>query len=395
MKLLWVVMICQALFSIALRGSRPIVSLYADILGASPLFIGFLVSSFAFLPMLFAIKAGKWLDRYGAKQITLIGTTGMLVSLILPVLLPTLPVLFLNQLIIGISHICVLVSLQKTVGNLPGERDRVVAGFSIAGSLGEFLGPITTGVLFEQMGFRWTFSTMVVTVIIAGIVSTALPKNTQTSFDSSSGQQKQKRSGRDTWLMLRQINLRKALIISGLVLYSKDLFIGYFPVYGNSVGLTPSQIGLVISLSSGMAVVIRLLQFRLVHLFGRGHVMTVTLIISGISFLLIPTTEMISVLILFSMMLGAGLGLGQPLSLVYTMNVSQPERQGEVLGLRLTFNRASQFIAPFIFGAIGQVAGIAPVFLLSGTILFFGSYFTRIRENDGTTKEIQNNSQYF
>jgi MFS family permease len=381
MRLMWVVLIGQALYSIALRGSRPIVSLYADMIGASPLLIGLLVSSFALLPMLFAIQAGKWLDRYGAKRMSLIGSAGMLVALLLPVMFPLLPVLFLNQVIIGISQVCVLISLQKTIGNLPGNRDQLIAAFSIAGSCGEFIGPLFTGFLFEQAGFQWTFTVMVFIVVFAAAIITFLPsRGTSNVPGEDAGESGQEAKKSSTFGMLKQVNLRKALIISGLVLYSKDLFVGYFPVYGNSIGLSPSQIGLVISLVAGMAVVVRLLQFHLVKRFGRGLVLFSTLIISGIAFLSIPTTTVLPILMLMALLLGAGLGLGQPLSIVYTLNVSPKERHGEVLGLRLTFNRTSQFIAPFIFGAIGQVAGIAPVFLISGGVLLVGAFFTRMKE---------------
>lgn len=362
MRLLWVVVICQVFFSTALRGTIPIVSLYADILGASPQIIGLLISSFAILPMLFAIRAGKWVDHYGTKKMVLIGGIGMFISLILPVLFPILPVLFLNQLIIGISQVCVVVSLQKTVGGLPGDPDRLIAIYTLAGAFGEFLGPLITGFLFDEMGVRWTFSAMALAVVLGLIVCTKLTKGISTNKKISAGKQKQ--PANQTWRMLGQGNLRKALIISGLVLYSKDIFIAYFPVYGNGVGISPSQIGIIISLLSATAMVVRLMQFRLVHQFGRGQIIMTTLIISGIAYLLLPTTGLFSVLILLSIMLGAGLGLGQPLSLVYTMNVSPSERKGEVLGLRLTFNRASQFIAPFIFGAIGTVGGLSTLFVV-------------------------------
>src|SRR5690625_5235967 len=100
-SLLLLIMLCQTLFLLVLRGSRPIVSLYANFLGASPLLIGLLVSSFAFLPMLFAIQTGKWLDYYGAKRIILIGVIGIILSSLFLIWSPTLPMLFFNQTIIG------------------------------------------------------------------------------------------------------------------------------------------------------------------------------------------------------------------------------------------------------------------------------------------------------
>jgi hypothetical protein len=77
--------------------------------------------------------------------------------------------------------------------------------------------------------------------------------------------------------------------------------------------------------------------------------------------------------------------LGQPLSLVYALNVSPQDRQGEVLGMRLTFNRGSQFIAPFLFGGIGGLAGLAPIFWVSGAIILTGAFFTRMSDNEART----------
>lgn len=377
MPLFWSIILCQILFSIALRGSRPIVTLYADMLGASPLIIGLLIASFSLLPMIVAIKMGKWLDNYGAKRLIIIGGIGMFIALFLPILSPNLIGLFANQLLIGIGHVCVLISLQKTMGNLEGNRDKLIAYFSIAGAIGEFIGPLLTGVIFEQTGLRWTFFIMVAAVAVGLILIIFARAINDVNLNIAS-----RRSNSGTWKMLKQVNLRKALIISGLVLYSKDLFVGYFPVYGNNIGLSPSEIGLVVSLLSGVAVFVRFFQYNLVNWFGRGLVLLVTLIISGVAFIFIPLTESLIVLMLLSSILGVGLGLGQPLSIIYTLNVSPTDRHGEVLGLRLTFNRGSQFVAPFIFGGIGQLGGIVLSFLISGGVLIIGAYLTRMKGNE-------------
>jgi len=94
---------------------------------------------------------------------------------------------------------------------------------------------------------------------------------------------------------------------------------------------------------------------------------------------LIPGTANIIFLAVLSGLLGIGLGLGQPLSLVYALDLTPPESHGGALGLRITFNRLSQFVAPFLLGGIGGIAGVVPVFWFSGGILFFSSYFTHIK----------------
>ncbi|MDN4075424.1 MFS transporter [Fictibacillus terranigra] len=371
-------LIIQTLYSIAVQSTRPIVSLFADSQGVSVAVIGFLVSAYAFFPMLFAVKAGKWLDVYGARHMCLLGSMGMLLSLIIPIMVPVFASLFFSQLLMGFSQICCLVSLQKTVGNLPGNRDNLITIFSLTGSLGELIGPLASGFGYEYFGFRFTFAIAAVLVGLVFLSCLLVPKEFWKSAAASG--MKKTSDKTSSWKMLEHVNLRKALIISGLVLYSKDLFVAYFPVLGTEVGMNASSIGIILSLVAGSSIGVRLIQFRLLHIFGRAQILTATLVISGLSFMSLNLSSWPVIFGLIAVFLGIGLGLGQPLSLTYAMNVSPLDKQGEVLGLRLTFNRFSQFVSPFFFGAVGRMAGVSAIFLVSGVVLLLGAWFTRMRQ---------------
>jgi MFS family permease len=374
--ILYYFLIMQTLHSIALQGTRPIVSIAADSQGASVAIIGLLVSAFAFFPMLLAVKAGKWLDIYGGRRVCFLGSMGMLVAMLIPIFYQSIAALFISQLLMGFCQICALVSLQKTVGNLPGNRDKLIALFSLTGSLGEFIGPLATGFGYDHYGVRFTFTISAIFISVSMLICLLIPV---ASWRSGAAAGAGKTEEKSSWAMLKNTNLRKALIISGLVLYSKDLFVAYFPILGTETGMTASGIGTILSLTASASIVIRILQFRLVQTFGRGKVLTATLVISGISFMCFQLSSWPFLFGIIAIFLGVGLGLGQPLSLVYAMNISPLERQGEVLGMRLTFNRFSQFISPFFFGAVGRMAGVSVIFLVSGGVLLLGAFFTRMR----------------
>ncbi len=76
-------------------------------------------------------------------------------------------------------------------------------------------------------------------------------------------------------------------------------------------------------------------------------------------------------------LLGLGLGCGQPLSTMLTYARAPQGRSGEALGLRLTVNHFSHVVVPMVFGAIGAVFGLAPVFWANGAFLALGGYFSR------------------
>ncbi|MFD1414488.1 MFS transporter [Oceanobacillus jeddahense] len=374
------------LVTIVLNGTRPVVSLYADAVGASVAEIGMLVSAYAFLPMLLAIKIGKILDRIGSKKLTLYGVIGMIISVSAPILFPSYYALLFTQLIMGCSVICCLISMQKTIGNLNGNRDKLIASFTLFGSIGELIGPIKFSFLYEHFGIRYTFGFGIILLLIIVCILMILPK----SFWGKPEKSKPSETT-NTLLLLKNKNLLKAIIVSGLVISSKDLFVAYFPVYGTSVGLRPSTIGMILSICAAAAVLIRLLQFQLVLYFGRGILISATLLFSAVSFILIPLFSNVYALLLISILLGLGLGLGQPLSLVYAMNVSEPRRHGEVLGLRLTFNRVSQFLSPFLFGGFGSALGISSLFFFIGIFMFTGTFFTRLKEDEPSSEKKDEN----
>ncbi len=284
--------------------------------------------------MLLAIKIGKVLDRIGAKKLTSFGTIGMIISVSIPMFFPSYYALLFTQLGMGCSVICCLISMQKTIGNLDGNRDKLIALFVLMGSVGELIGPMQSSFIYELLGIKSAFGVSVAVLLFVICIVIMLPKSFWGKLEASKTVDVD-----STFSLLKNRNLLKAMIISGLVLSSKDLFVAYFPVMGTNIGLRPSTIGIIISVCAASAVFIRLLQFPLVHRFGRGKVLTVTLLISAVSFTLIPLFSEIYVLLIISVLLGLGLGLGQPLSLVYAMNVSESKRHGAVIFTGTFFTR--------------------------------------------------------
>lgn len=388
--LLYILLLSITLFSIALQGMRPIISIYTHSLTGSPMIIGLVVGSYALFPMLLAVFVGKWLDGIGAYRMSLIGGIGIFAAFIIPVLYPSLPALFISQALNGFSQLCMLLSFQKTVGNMPGDRDYLMMMLSLTGSLGDLIGPLLTGFTYEYWGFQRTAAFLSVFVFIAIALGLTAGKKGW-KFGNAVGSRHQKlMEVLSSFHILRHATLRKAIIAGGIVLYSKDLFVAYFPIYGLHLGLTPSFIGIIISAMALASVFVRLIQVWLVRTYGRGLVLLSTLVLAGIVFVLIPFFDHVFVLLCLAVLLGFGLGLGQPISMVYVMKITPKEQQGQVLGLRLTFNRGAQYFAPMLFGLIGSAGGILSIFWASGVLLLFSSWATKLpfRDDDTVTTQL-------
>ncbi|WP_275983666.1 MFS transporter [Paenibacillus hamazuiensis] len=362
-------------FTTMMSITRPLVTLAASQLGAGAFEVGLLTAAYAFLPLLFAIYAGKLADKAGDKPPLIIGTIGAAVGLIIPYLAPSMLSLYVSQIVTGIAHILIMISLQNVLGHAAAEhnRDRYFSMFSMFVSVGGFVGPAAGGYLAETVSYSHAFLTASAIGILPILFSFFIPAGRKGTVkeDKTDGT----RSG--TLTLLKNPTIRKALASSALVLYSRDIFIAYYPLFAAKLGHTESQIGWIIALQGLAMVAVRLFLARLVDMFERRWVLLASIMLAGVSFLLFPLAGDLVIFAILSSVMGIGLGCGQPLSMTTTYNASPKSKTGEVLGLRLAINRLSQLIAPLIFGLIGAWGGIAFVFYFSGLFLVGGALFTR------------------
>ncbi len=187
--------------------------------------------------------------------------------------------------------------------------------------------------------------------------------------------------------LLKEAPLRRTLIMSGVALTGIELFSFYMPVYGQSIGLSASRIGLVLSAYAAAAFVVRLLMQELAKRFTEAGVLTGSLFIATATYALFPFLSGVPMLVLTAFLLGLGLGSAQPLTIMLTYHHAPPGRSGEALGMRLTVNKITQISIPLVFGGIGAVFGLAPVFWANAAFLLAGGIVSvkDLREDRGSS----------
>lgn len=235
-------------------------------------------------------------------------------------------------------------------------------------SISQFVGPIIGGYLAEYTSYSFAFFVSAIIGVVPIIIAFGVPILTVEKENTPI-----KKEG-NIFTLLKIPLLRKALISSALVLYSRDIFVAYFPLYASSLHISESSIGWIIGIQGLAMVPVRFFLARLSMLIGRERLLLISILVAGISFFCIPFTSSVILLKLLAALMGAGLGFGQPLSMTTMYNSSPKSKTGEVLGLRLATNRISQLSAPILFGIIGSSAGLLSVFIVSGVFLVGGAF---------------------
>ncbi|MDQ6618916.1 MAG: MFS transporter [Pseudomonadota bacterium] len=357
---------------IAVKGSKMLVALHALELNAGPLAIGLLVAMYALFPMQLAIYAGRVCDRRGVRLPMAVGSVGVAAGLIMPILWSHIGALYVSAVVIGCSTLFYQVSAQYTVGAIAEGtgRTRDFSLYSLGGSISGFLGPLLVGYAMEGAGKLATYAVLAAIAIIPAVVLTLLRHRPLP-------RQKRADPGESTRVMrlLRNPGLRQAFMMSAVILTGLDLFNFYMPIYGRSLGLTPSSIGIVLSMQAAAAFVVRLFLPRLVGRVGEQIVLRGTLVIAAVSYFLFPLMHEVIALAAVAFLMGLALGCGQPLSMQLTQQFAPTGRVGEAIGLRLTFNRLTQIAVPVVFGSLGSF-GVFAVFWANSALLLSGSFVT-------------------
>lgn len=380
---IYLLVLFAVLNTTALKGSKVLVALYASDLGADLFSIGLLASLYGLFPLLLAVYAGKVSDRFGVRWPMALGSLGLALGLLLPFLTRSLYILYLSPAVIGLGHIFFQVSMHNLIGSMGDAHARVrnFGLYSLGGATSGFLGPLAAGFGVDHFGAPQSYLALSGLALLSGLCmlfyrgmapprAAAEPRGDQRVMD-----------------LVANASLRRVLITSGVILAGIDLYTFYFPIYGRSIGLSASAIGIVLSMQAMAFFVVRVLMPHLVKRSSEETVLTWSLYVAGATYLLFPLFHDMLILMAISFILGLSLGCGQPLSIILTYNRAPAGRSGEALGARITVNKFTQVAIPLIFGTLGASFGLLPVFWSNALFLITGGRLTATRNPGETPKE--------
>ncbi len=374
MRPLPLIIILMVLDHVAFNGSRVAVSLNAINQHATPLTVGILIALYALLPALLSVKAGRWIDRIGVNKPLLIGSVGVGCGTVIPFIFPTLTALYATSIITGVSFMLINVSAYHAVGEMSAPEERpvnfsyVALGFSTSA----FIAPMLTGVAIDQLGYRSTFFILSLFTVLPII---ALSANLLPAPKVHASREAMPKG--DVMDLLRDADLRRLFIAMAILTVAWDIYGFAIPIHGSHIGLTASQIGIVMGAFAAATFAVRLAMPFIANRVKPWSLLATSLLISSISFVAIPFTNSVGLLMAIMFLMGLGLGAPQPMILTLLHQSAPVGRAGEALGLRTTLINTSQTVMPLVFGVVGAALGMTPLFWGMAVALLGGSVFAR------------------
>ncbi|MGY6566080.1 MAG: MFS transporter [Halomonadaceae bacterium] len=349
------------------------VPLSAIELGATPLALGLLVSAPYVLPLFLAMSFGSLVARWGSARPLKLGAAGMVLGVGLLAVLPGFVGLIAGQLVIGLAQLMMVISAQTAVTYFGkgAKLERYFGWYTTFLSLGQMLGPLLAGWIIDYRGGP---SSAIHTAFLLSLVSlVAIFITNQRKGHGGNKQSVGLREGlkRQLVLVKHTHGVQLSMIASLAAMLALGAHASYLPVYLESLALSGTTIGFIVSLRALSSMSVRPLTSMAVRfLRGRYATMSWTMAFMASGLLLTGLTGDFYLLCFFAILVGVGVGLSQPLSMVVIAEEVLEEQRAHALALRLMVNRAMQFLAPLLLGLATQLAGFTVAYFLCGVLLF-------------------------
>lgn len=370
-RIFWLTILVHAAFA----SMRVTVSLFALHLGASALTLGVIMSLLAFLPMLLSVHTGRAIDRIGPRRPMVIGSAILAAGIALAVALPRLETLYVVTTVTGVGFLFYHIAVHQAVGLIGDEGDRV-RNFSVLAlgfSTSSVLGPLLAGFAIDLIGHRATFALSALIATVAWFVLQRDPAD----FPRPAQQGRaRKRHMRD---LLRTRELRIVLAASGLLSMSWDLFSFAVPIYGVRIGLSASEIGIILGMFGGAIFVVRLLMPMIAHRAEEWTLLLATMVVTALCLAAFPLVTSAGLLMVLAFLTGFGLGGAQPVVMALLYRTAPAGRAGEAVGIRSLVLNISQTSVPLATGAFGAALGMGPAFWAMAALLTAGGWYLRRR----------------
>jgi len=371
---LYELLVLVLLWNGAHKSARFINTLYALELGAEPFDIGLLLATYGVVPLLLAVFTGRLGDRYGVRAPIAAGLVVTATGIALPFFWPAFGTLFVSAAITGAGFILVQVSMQALFAGLGGgaARTRNINLYALVVSSADFAGAIFGGFAIDHLGHVRSYLVPGVICLAAVLGMAYLYRRVPSAAPAMATHARRRMTD-----LLRDQDLRRILLAGAAVVAGVDLFQLFMPIYGYSIGLSASVIGITMGCFAAAGFLTRAMLPSLARRFGEERTLLYSMALGAATFLLIPLFETPIALGIVSFFLGLGLGLGQPLTVILTYNRAPPGRAGEGLGLRIAIINTSHVGVPALFGAVGSLMGTLPVFWVIAGVIALGGVAIR------------------
>ena len=330
----------------------PVLSLFAESLGAGPERIGLIVSVSTITGVLLKLPSGALSDIYGRKMLLRIGVVAFGVPPFIYPFISDLNALTALRFVHGLATAIFAPSALATVADLYKERRGAAMGtYTACTQSGSLLGPFLGGWLAHAAGFPTAFVTAGIFGCVAILIFFSL------HLDEPPPRVREKglapvlaEMGKGFLAVARN---RKVLITSSTdaaKMVANGALMAFLPLYGLSVGLNAGEVGLLFSVQAVTSFLSKPVMGRISDRVGRQPLIVLGLVICAVTFISMPHVSSFAVMLLLSSGFGFGEAVVSSSSAALVADSSEFKRLGAGMGMQGTVMEIGHASGPLLAG---------------------------------------------
>jgi MFS family permease len=335
-------------------------------LGLPPVWVGLITGVSAVLPMLLAVKIGRFVDRGNDLLTVRLGSFVILVVCLGYRLSDaTLRELLFFSAFLGVGHTLLMVSQQMlTVRSARNDvaRETAFGHYMVATAIGQGLGPLVVGWLGGAQRIpptRFLFGIAVLLTLVAIAVTLWIRVGSAKSKADAAEAKHIGLSG-----LLRTRGVPTLMIASVITVTAQDLIIIYLPVLGAQRGIEVAHVGTMLMIRSATAVLSRAFYPVMMRAVGRVPLTVGSMAAAAAGLVVVASPLPLPVLYVAMAVSGFGLGIAATLSISNMVDIVPPGARGVALSLRITGNRVGQVFLPLLAGLFAVAMGAGGIFAI-------------------------------
>lgn len=343
----------------------PILSPYAQSLGASYKLLGIILGSYGLMQMLIRLPLGIWSDTLKKRKVFIIA--GIIISIISSFgmwYFQNLPALFFFRALSGVSAatwvaFTVLFS-SYFIGQQAPKALGILNAFNYIGQMtAMFLG----GLVAQSFGPEYAFALGAIGGVGSLILSFGVVEKV---VDSSVAPIRLK-------VLLETIRDRNLLIVSSLAVLSQILayatVLGFTPLAAKAIGANNLELGILTALATLPAIFAAPLSGTVLNQrLGERNTVVIGFVLTALYCLSIPYIQHIELLYLSQFIGGFGRGLSFSLLMGLSIKNISFEKRATAMGFFQAVYGLGMFLGPVLVGFFGDSVGLDNSFLAIGGI---------------------------
>ena len=132
------------------------------------------------------VPAGRISDQRGRRPALIVGTSAVLLGMLIMAFTHHPPVFLLAMAVLGIGSAFMGSAPAAVVGDVePARGGTVVAAFQMASDLGAITGPLIAGLLVSGAGYPWAFGTGALVALVGLLLAATMPETNASARSAS------------------------------------------------------------------------------------------------------------------------------------------------------------------------------------------------------------------